>query len=383
MSNKNDSPANEHVTGMDDLTATELAWGKRMRSPQEDGISVTRVGETVRVKVGDAVTREAREEHEAEHLSPGATRALGAGTRERAEEADRLRTCFEKDRDRISHSEAFRRMAGKTQVFVFPQDHQRTRLTHVLEVAGIARSISSALGLNVALTEAIALGHDCGHGPGGHSCEDALDEFLPGGFNHAVWGADVVSRPLNLCVETLDGIRNHSWSRPAPSTPEGLVCSFSDRVAYATHDFEDAVSTGILDLDDLPASVTDVLGRTRGEQIESMIDSIVATTVAHGRIGMANDVAEALASFRAFNYERIYLRPESKEQNRRVARMVRQLAEYFVAHPRAGTPGSPEAVWSAVEYVAGMTDRFACHAALELLGYDEAELPRAVLPAFD
>ena len=173
----------------------------------------------------ELVPRDAREAHEDAALAPHATRSFGAGNRAVAEEADPFRTCFERDRDRILHASSFRRLAGKTQVFVFPEDHQRTRLTHALEVAQVAVSIARALGLNVALTEAIALGHDCGHGPGGHASEDALSPYVPGGYDHAVWGADVALASLNLCTETLDGIRNHSWSRPAPATPEGEVVS--------------------------------------------------------------------------------------------------------------------------------------------------------------
>ena len=162
--------------------------------------------------------RGAREELEHDLLAPGATRAVGAGSRAIPEEADPYRTCFERDRDRILHSRPFRRLAGKCQVFVAPEDdHLRTRLTHALEVAQVARGIAEALGVNVSLTEAIALGHDCGHGPGGHASEDALSPYVDGGYDHAVWGADVVLTPLNLCAETLDGIRNHSWSRPAPA----------------------------------------------------------------------------------------------------------------------------------------------------------------------
>ncbi len=197
-------------------------------------------------------SRAEREEAEHEELAPAATRARGAGQRAVAEAPDPVRTCFERDRDRILHAAAFRRLAGKTQVFVFPADHQRTRLTHALEVAQVATAIADALGLNRALTEAIALGHDCGHGPGGHASEDAFTPYLPEGYDHAVWGADVVLAPLNLCAETLDGVRNHSWSRPAPSTPEGEVVAWADRIAYVCHDFEDAVSAGIVAPTDLP-----------------------------------------------------------------------------------------------------------------------------------
>ena len=184
---------------------------------------------------------------------PGATRSSDAGDRAEPEEPDAWRTCFERDRDRILHATSFRRLAGKTQVFVFPQDHQRTRLTHALEVAQVATAIARACRLNVALTEAIALGHDCGHGPGGHASEDALDPYVPGGFDHAPWGALVSLAPLNLCAETVDGIANHSWSRPAPSTPEGEVVSWADRIAYVCHDWEDAVLSGIVAPHQLPA----------------------------------------------------------------------------------------------------------------------------------
>src|SRR6185436_20743339 len=178
---------------------------------------------------------------------------------------------------------AFRRLAGKTQVFVFPEDHQRTRLTHALEVAQVATSIARACRLNVALTEAIALGHDCGHGPFGHASEDAFTPYVAGGYDHAVWGADVVLAPLNLCAETLDGIRNHSWSRPAPSTPEGEVVSWADRVAYVCHDFEDAVAAGIVTESDIPAEVAEVCGRTRRQQLRVFVRGVIHAAEGTGR----------------------------------------------------------------------------------------------------
>ena len=192
----------------------------------QDDVAVAHADSRARLARVSLVTRESAE-NDGAPPSTGATRARGAGDRARAEEPDALRTCFERDRDRILHANAFRRLAGKTQVFVFPEDHMRTRLTHALEVAQVAVGVARPLGLNVALTEAIALGHDCGHGPGGHASEEALDPYLPGGFDHAPWGADVALAPLNLCAETLDGIRNHSWSRPAPATPEGEVVSWA------------------------------------------------------------------------------------------------------------------------------------------------------------
>ena len=175
-------------------------------------------------------------------------RPVGAGTRARDEEPDPFRLCFERDLDRIKHSHPWRRLAGKCQVFIAPEDdHLRTRLTHAVEVAQVATGIARVAGLCVPLTEAIALAHDCGHGPAGHASEEAFSPYVPGGYDHAVYGADVTLAPLNLCVETLDGVRNHSWRRPAPSTPEGEVVAWADRIAYVCHDFEDAVRAGILD----------------------------------------------------------------------------------------------------------------------------------------
>jgi dGTPase len=320
-------------------------------------------------------------------LVPGATRAGAAGRRLVPEEPDPWRTCFERDRDRILHSSAFRRLAGKTQVFVFPADHQRTRLSHALEVAQVATSVAAACRLNVALTEAIALGHDCGHGPGGHMSEDALGIFLPDGFDHAVWGADVSLAGLNLCEETLDGIRNHSWSRPAPATPEGEVVSWADRIAYLCHDWEDAVSAGIVTPGLLPDVVLHRCGETRSEQLRSFIEATVAATLGAGRVGMDDDLAEALAAFRRCNYEHIYLRPASVTQGESVVAVLRALVAHFADQPNlipavraAGglAGGSDGAVFEAVAYVAGMTDRFAMAVAVSDLGWDRARLPRGV-----
>jgi dGTPase len=333
---------------------------------------------------GNLKEREARLD---EFLVSGATRSSGAGTRARAEEPDEFRTCFERDRDRILHSSAFRRLAGKTQVFVFPDDHMRTRLTHALEVAQVATGVARAVGLNVALTEAIALGHDCGHGPGGHASEEALDPFVTGGFDHATWGANVSLLPLNLCVETLDGIRNHSWSRPAPSTPEGEVVSWADRIAYVCHDFEDAVSAGIVQPDDLPALVRDRCGTRRGRQLGAFINAMIHTIARSGVIGMDARHAEALAAFRAYNYEAIYLRGPSRQQASAVVAMLRALVEYFSVHPelipdvieRGDVIDSPSrALEEAVAYVAGMTDRYACRSAVALLDWPIDQLPNGI-----
>ncbi len=290
-------------------------------------------------------------------LAPGATRSEGAGRRRIEEEPDEWRTCFERDRDRILHSTSFRRLAGKTQVFIFPEDHQRTRLTHALEVAQVATSIASALRLNVTLAEAIALGHDCGHGPAGHASEDALACFLPEGFDHAVWGADVSLAGLNLCEETVDGIRNHSWSRPAPSTPEGEVVSWADRIAYVCHDWEDACSTGIVTPVMLPLEVEKRCGTRTFEAARRIHPRGRRGNGCH-RTGLlwTRDLAEALEAFRRVDYERIYLRPASVAQGIAVVEVLRGLVEYFADRPNAipavresGVPaGSEQALRTAV-----------------------------------
>ncbi|MGC8509972.1 MAG: HD domain-containing protein [Acidimicrobiales bacterium] len=327
------------------------------------------------------MSREQREELENQTLTGGATHASGAGNRAIEEPPDPLRTCFERDRDRILHSNAFRRLAGKTQVFIFPTDHQRTRLTHALEVAQVATAVARATGMNVALVEAMALGHDCGHGPGGHASEEAFDLFIPGGYHHAVWGADVVLQPLNLCQETLDGIRNHSWSRPTPETPEGIVVSWADRCAYSAHDLEDAISAGIVSPDDLPTSVTSVLGMTRSSQLRSLIGALVSSIHTTGLIGMDTAHAEALAELRAFNYQRIYNRPESLQQGRAVVAILKGLVEKFSESPHLLPDNDHEdgdPLTAAVTYVAGMTDRFALDTAVNLLDWPADRLPQGI-----
>jgi dGTPase len=244
--------------------------------------------------------------------------------------------------------------------------------------------VARATRLNVALTEAIALGHDCGHGPGGHASEEALSPYLDGGYDHATWGADVVLAPLNLCTETLDGVRNHSWSRPAPATPEGAVVSWADRCAYSAHDLEDAVRAGIVSLEMLPPVVTERAGATRSRQLQAFIDGLVEGITTTGCVGMRADLAEALAALRAFNYEHIYLRPASMAQAEAVIEVLQPLVEFYSDRPNAipgsapAAAGSPEALRAAVTYVAGMTDRFAFQAAVSRLGWNPARLPAGI-----
>jgi dGTPase len=342
--------------------------------------------------VGDTPLR-GREERELALdavLAAGATRPVGGGRRRREEAPDPYRLCFERDLDRVKHSKPWRRLAGKCQVFIAPDnDHLRTRLTHAVEVAQVATGIARAAGLCVPLAEAIALAHDCGHGPAGHASEEALSPFIEGGYDHAVFGADVTLEPLNLCLETLDGVRNHSWRRPAPATPEGEVVAWADRIAYVCHDFEDAVSAGVVAPADLPGGVAAVVGRQRSEQIEVFVVAVLEAIASTGHVGMTEPAASALASFRAFNFERIYLRPASQRQAERVIALLRGLVEHFVDVPARLPPettgyhdglaaGSKEAAEVAVRYVSGMTDRYALALGVELLGWRPEDLPRGV-----
>jgi dGTPase len=318
-------------------------------------------------------------------LAPGATRPVGAGNRKHEEDPDPFRLCFERDLDRVKHSRPWRRLAGKCQVFIAPEDdHLRTRLTHAVEVAQIATGIARATGLCLPLTEAIALAHDCGHGPAGHASEEALSPYLPGGYDHAVYGADVTLAELNLCAETLDGVRNHSWRRPPPASAEGEVVAWADRIAYVCHDFEDAVRAGILRPDDLPDEVAEVAGRHRSAQVGVFLDAVLEAVESTGHVGMTEPAATVLAQFRAFNFDRIYLRPAARRQAEKVVGLLRGLVDFFVDAPARTTggesvvPGSLDAAAHAVQYVSGMTDRFALGLGVELLGWRPEDLPRGV-----
>ncbi|HET8930477.1 MAG TPA: deoxyguanosinetriphosphate triphosphohydrolase, partial [Acidimicrobiales bacterium] len=240
-------------------------------------------------------------------------------------------------------------------------------------------------------------GHDCGHGPAGHASEGALSPFVEGGYHHAIYGADVVLAPLNLCAETLDAIRNHSWNRPAPATPEGEVVAWADRIAYVCHDFEDAVAAGIVTVDDLPREVREMLGSERRVQLGNLITAMIDTITSTGAVALRAAEAEALAAFRAFNYERIYLRDESVAQAESAAAVITELCGYFIEHPErirhgghplgavpAGTGTGlhrgiePDPVADAVRYVSGMTDRYLLRCAVDELGWDPTRLPLGV-----
>jgi dGTPase len=376
------------VYAVHELSDRERAWAATMHGHATvPSVRVAHASPAPRLGPAPLLDRLAREAAEAATLAPGATRAEGAGRRRIEEAPDPYRTCFERDRDRILHANAFRRLAGKTQVFVFPADHQRTRLTHAIEVAQVARSIAVAIGANVTLVEAIALGHDCGHGPGGHASEDALGPYLAEGYDHAVWGADVSLADLNLCLETLDGIRNHSWSRPVPATPEGAIVSWADRIAYVCHDFEDAVAAGVVTEAQLPEAVVARCGTQRREQLAAFIGGVIEAVSSTGDVAMLEPMADALAVFRRFNYEHIYLRDASREQAARVVDVLQALVEHFAAHPallperltRGGFDArGPEAYRAAVAWVSGMTDRFAFETATALLDWPAHRVPRGI-----
>lgn len=372
-----------------EVQASIVAYGAALRTAE--GAVVRRAhSDSVGYVGGHLARREEREAALDASLAPGATRPVGAGNRAVAEEPDPYRTCFEKDLDRIKHSSSFRRLAGKTQVVIAASsvdDHYRNRLTHAIEVAQVATAVARLAGLNVALTEAIALGHDCGHGPAGHASEEAFTPYIDGGFDHAPYGAYTVLAPLNLTAEVVDGIAKHSWKLPAPSTPEAEVVSWADRIAYLCHDANDAIRAGIITVDSLPAEVTEVVGRDQSSQVGTFVTAMLEAIDRTGHVGMTEPAIGALDAFRRYNYEHIYLRPASRRQAEKAIRLLRGLVEHFadapgripdVAAGRVGFPtsGSPEAAAAAVRYVNSMTDRYALDLAVEVLGWSTDQLPR-------
>ena len=334
--------------------------------------------------VHDQRVRERTEELERQLLSPRATLAASSKGREQPEDPDGLRTVFQQDRDRIVHSKAFRRLKHKTQVFVSPEgDHYRVRLTHTLEVAQIARTAARALRLNEDLTEAIALGHDLGHTPFGHLGEEALSPFLERPFRHNEQSLRVVEhlerdgRGLNLTWEVRDGIVNHTWSMPLPATLEAQVARFADRIAYVNHDIDDALRAGILEPADLPAQAIRVLGPSHGDRIETLVADLVSVSDGADEVGLSAPVLAALDELRAFLFDRVYLRPEERSEQRKAIELVRSLFAYYLDHPE-GIPAEYVSTGSDLptqiaDYIAGMTDRFA------LRTYEQLFLPQGWL----
>ena len=311
--------------------------------------------------------REQNEKLEHQVLCSWATFSDQSAGRQTPIEPCSIRTCFARDRDRIIHSKAFRRLSNKTQVFISPEgDHYRTRLTHTLEVAQIARTIARALRLNEDLVEAIALGHDLGHTPLGHAGERALQAVCPEGFRHNLQSVRMVSRiePLNLSHEVLDGIACHTGSQKA-STPEGRLIHYADRIAYVNHDMDDAIRAGILAERDLPSHVQTVLGATHGQRIDTLVRAVIDYGQTYHTIGMDELTEQAMLDLRCFLFERVY-DGQSAVQDRRAEWMLRTLYEYYIEHfeqlpsayQRLADDGdSRERV--VCDYLASMTDRYA------------------------
>ncbi len=301
--------------------------------------------------------------HEDACLSPLAVRSYETRGRLRDDDTCRLRTPFQRDRDRILHSKAFRRLKGKTQVFIDPSgDHYRTRMTHTLETTGIARGAARALRLNEDLTEAIGLGHDMGHTPFGHAGEDALDEQLrvrfDGHFRHNEQSLRI-AETLNLTTEVRDGILTHTGERE-PGTLEGKIVRLVDRVAYINHDIDDAIRYGILRVEDLPREEVALLGPTGSRRIDTLVHDLVETSERSGDIEQSPEIGSAMLSLRSFMFEHVYLGPNTRAEHER-ARMV--VSTIFGHLADRGDP--PEQI---TEYVAGMTDRFALAYAATLSG---------------
>lgn len=312
-------------------------------------------------------TRERREAWELEALAPLATKAANSRGRARAETPDPIRTAFERDRDRIYHSKAFRRLKHKTQVFINPEgDHVVTRLTHTLQVTQVGRSLAVALGLNEPLTEAICLGHEVGHPPFGHTGEVALSPYVEGEWLHAEHSVRVfeVLEPLNLTWEVLDGIRAHTWKiDPGPATPEGRICRYADRIAYLVHDMFDAVRAGVLERRDIPADAIAVFGEPGSAWISRMIHAVVDASLERGELVMDPEIQGAMNRFRDFMFERVYLRPEAQRQAAKAVKILRDLVDYFLENPGEMPDtyrhkASPERT-QVLDFVAGMTDRYA------------------------
>jgi dGTPase len=309
--------------------------------------------------------------HEERWLSPLAVRSYETRGRAYEEEEEcRIRTPFQRDRDRIVHSKAFRRLKHKTQVFISPQgDHYRTRLTHTLETDGISRTVARALGLNEDLTEAIALGHDLGHPPFGHTGEQALDEVLSERFGrrfrhneHSLRVVEVLERDgrgLNLTWETRDGILHHTGDGE-PATLEGKIVRLVDRVAYINHDIDDAVRAGILDPDDLPRDEIELLGARGSRRIDTLVHDLVEASAEAGDIVQTEEVGRAMLNLRSFMFERVYLGPAAEGPRTGAIATVRRLFDHLLEHPEDLPPeGAGDLVQRVTDYVAGMTDRFA------------------------
>ncbi|WP_094546860.1 deoxyguanosinetriphosphate triphosphohydrolase [Petroclostridium xylanilyticum] len=321
--------------------------------------------------------REHTEYIEEQILSPHAQLSSKSKGRARPERKCEIRTDFQRDRDRIIHSKSFRRLKHKTQVFITPEgDHYRTRLTHTLEVAQIARTIARALRLNEDLTEAIALGHDLGHTPFGHAGEFVLDSICPYGFKHYEQSLRVVDvlengKGINLTAEVRDGIVNHTGENKA-MTLEGQIIKYADRIAYINHDIDDAIRGGVIAKESIPKHCLEILGKTHAERINTMISDIIYESASKDMLSMSKDVYQATMDLRKFMFDNVYIGSIAKKEEQKAQNIVSELYNYFVKHPES----LPDELQVCLEnsdihrvvcdYIAGMTDRYAIHKFYEI-----------------
>lgn len=317
--------------------------------------------------------REQLEEVERSRLAPYAALAANSRGRGRWEPEAEDRTCYQRDADRILHSRAFRRLMHKTQVFLQPEgDHYRTRMTHTLEVARIARTIARALRLNEDLTEAAAMGHDLGHTPFGHAGESALTEVMGVPFHHNEQSLRVVDKlekngtGLNLTFEVRRGILCHSGPELS-ETLEGQIVRLSDRIAYINHDIDDAMRAGLLRNEDIPGEISDVLGCTHSKRINTLVSDVIRTSADQPRIAMTPEVERAMLALREFMFERVYRNPVAKGEESKAKLIIQELYRYYITHPeklpedfrpQLDLEGMPRVV---CDYVAGMTDKYAVY----------------------
>ena len=315
--------------------------------------------------------RESLEQWEQDYLSPYASLSVNSKGRLKPEEQCDIRPVFQRDRDRIIHCKAFRRLKDKTQVFLTPEgDHYRTRLTHTLEVSQTARTIAKALKLNEDLVEAIALGHDLGHTPFGHAGERALNRVCPFGFEHAeqsVRTVDILEKDgkgLNLTYEVRDGIRNHQ-TIGKPHTLEGKIVRLSDKIAYIHHDMDDAQRAGIISEDDIPVTLRMLLGYTTRERLNTFVHDVIENSLEQDTIKMSAEIYEAMMDLRALMFQNVYENPAAHKEEEKVVKMLTELYEYYVEHPEAMSTEYRELIvrgekkeQAVCDYLSGMTDQY-------------------------
>ena len=310
---------------------------------------------------------------------PSAWAVENSAGRSRPEPPDGVRNDFQRDRDRIIHAKAFRRLMHKTQVFISPDgDHYRTRLTHTLEMMQISRTVARSLGLNEDLTEAISLGHDLGHTPFGHTGEEALSSALAAHgrtFRHNEHSLRVVDHlenqgdGLNLTFEVRNGIRNHT-GEGYPSTREGEIVRVADRIAYVNHDVDDALRAGIISSHDLPAASISILGKQMSARIDTLVRDMISNSKVNGEISLSDPVYGALMELRAWLFRHVYNNRLGSRENQKAARVVTALFEYYLEHPEERSASDPDPITETIDFVAGMTDRYA------LATYKRLFLPR-------